>query len=732
MIELRLLPNVPPQAAGIAHIYSKPISIKDNVSLVDMTRDRGAAVHDFYLTQGTIEENGKTGAQVTHLSTNNLVLGNRSVLSKNVKIGARLFYRYFIGDWNALYLRDPGTVGPTITVTSTHVNVNAGPLKSYSITGKTVGEIAKEIAADFATHGLKVAVLSNTAAAFKTGVYGSFPGSIKKSSYYRVYNADTSTFDLDVAREDIKRTIEIVVDGQKNSEISWDINVFEYETNGFLVELYLDRLPEQGKTYQVKYVAIDQAGNLSNRIEIINPLPYLFEDVDYTIEPYTFPDLGWYVNPDQLSPMTTAAVIGAFGPSVTATVSSTQITINGTPYTYTGKTVREAVEEMNALFTDYTFTVLNERAALDEFSLDTGSVDIELAGRAFRLEKEYNVLYGHTNRIAALLPYDEPPTKPWYPRIANGSFTEMHPDTVLNWMPEISGPFIGKTKVTHTFTIPEYGDQVFSDRFGAPFKQLALDSPKIVSDKIIRTRRFPLEGKGSIKLRNGGEDISSIIADVDIEQGFIYLNEPVSTYPEINVEYAYKEYSVVYTGIDLNTTNDPTIVGKFVGVYVVPEVQPIYTGLTQSIYHVIRDTAEDVVADVDALTFNNGVFVHPFLAGIYQVTPTQEKKDVRYINLRTAGGGLEGSILPENEAKFLADIGRWDGEPFEADSVLVLDIPSDIIKGATDATPTTIDPIDPSGFIYPSGMFTEEDLAKYAGKWAPPGTLIILDRHDAI
>ena len=252
-----------------------------------------------------------------------------------------------------------------------------------------------------------------------------------------------------------------------------------------------------------------------------------------------------------------------------------------------------------------------------------------------------SVLAGPDVRIHPLLPYEEGIEKPWYPRVQAGRCSEVHYHN-LGYDPERSGPFAGLTRLHYNFAIPEYDNQTFARTLGKPWRRITAEAPLIVGERIIRTRRFPLESAAAVKLESGDTDVSSIIADADLEQGFLYLSESITKYPSLSVSSVYEERSLVYTGVNLNTTWNPDILGKFVGVYVIPEeVSYIFGPETRTVYHVIRETAEEIETALDVLAFDNGVLVRPILVGIYQVIPTEDREAVVWLDSPPKGGGLD-------------------------------------------------------------------------------------------
>ena len=288
MIDLRIVNNVPHQAASIAHVEVPNVTVRDNISLLDYASQNAENSIGFYNSRGITQALPPTTLIIppstvgmSTLLTDDLVLGNRSVLSKGVTFGESLFYRTYLGRGPAIrVVADSGTVA--ITVDATSVSYSA---TSITYTDKSTRQIVKEI--NEAADGIKAQLLTPTTADFTTGSFSATAASgiaLYNKTYHRVYSPNASTTDLEAARDTIKQSVDVLVDGKKTNELSWDIWVDKYETNGFIVALYLDRQTATGKTFQVRFNAIDQNGNVSqSRIEIINSEPYLAESIDYTV-----------------------------------------------------------------------------------------------------------------------------------------------------------------------------------------------------------------------------------------------------------------------------------------------------------------------------------------------------------------------------------------------------------------------------------------------------------------
>ena len=91
------------------------------------------------------------------------------------------------------------------------------------------------------------------------------------------------------------------------------------------------------------------------------------------------------------------------------------------------------------------------------------------------------------------------------------------------------------------------------------------------------------------------------------------------------------------------------------------------------------------------------------------------------------GGGIDTGVDLEGEARFVTEAGRWDGEPFEADQTLLLEVPEAIYHSAASVVPFRVDPEKQTGFMDPSGLLSKEDVERLSGKWVPPGHYLIVE-----
>jgi len=732
VIKLRMINEVSTQAAAVSYVEINSATVRDNLSLLDYGSQRAANAVDFYHSQGLVHVLPSSGTpaisntlSLSSLLTNDLVLGNRSVLSPGVTHGPSLFYRAFLGQGPSIRLvSTSGSVA--VTVSATQISYNATVI---TYTSKSTRQVVKEI--NDAADGLLAHLLQATTASFTTGVLsvGIAGKYLYAATYKRVYASDASTTDLEAARATIKSSVDVLVDGKKTSELAWDLWIEKYETNGFIVGIYVDRKTSSGKTYQVRYNSIDQGGNISHsETEILNVLPYLEEGIDYDLianAPV------WEV--DSLDDSNYLWALGLFsltGSNQTVTVTATELQFPSGNITYENKTLQELAAEINeTIGGSFTATVLaSDAGELKSGSLLAGAFTIYPSGTPLPLDQAVAFLTSPDSRIHALLPYDEEVLRPWYPRIRTGKFSEYLPVSTASYGFSYGHTYGGDPAELYTYSIPEYANMAWHPDLGQPYRYVALEEPILITETLLRVRRFPIESVATLTLYDGDTDITSEIEDIDLNQGFIFLRSKLSAYGNLGVGYVYDEQSYIYTGVDLNPVDNPTLVGKFVGIYTIPEtIGAFLWTTTQTIYHVIADTAEAVVSAVEGVTFSAGISVHPLLLGIYQIVPSTSVDDVVLTDSPVLGGGLKESVEPKEDAKFVIDEMRADGEPFEAQGALILEVPSTILGDPEPVVQFYVDPTSELDFMTNEQLWDREELQRIGQRWAALGHAVIVD-----
>lgn len=739
MLELRIMNRVDPYSAPVAFVESTEASVDKNVVVIDKASENAANSNRFYGGEEYVvafPSTGKTIAADTPLSkeivSDEFVVGNRSVLSKDILVGKNLFFRSFLGKGAVIELvSDSGSVN--VTVSGTQVSYNSTVI---TWTNKSTRQVVKEIndAADGITAVLIEAVESN----FEADTLSVTTSGVKmyQDDYHRLYAPNASTSDLDLAREVIKPQIELFIDGKKSNEMAWDIEVEAYETNGFLVSLYLERRSVKDQTVEVRFNAISQASVVQQgRTEVCNAEPYLRVGTHFTlVEQIPI----WKI--EDLSSDLYKWGIGLFsktGASQSVTVDSTTLTFPGSvSITYTNKEIADLVAEIReTVGTTFEATLLaGNLGTLVSGSLFSDTYSVKPAGTPVKLNKALSLVYSPDKRMAALKPYTESMLHPWYPRIQTGSFSEYLPVDNSAYGSNYGRSYGGVTADLYRYSIPEFDtDLAFDASLGSPWRQRALEEPTIINEKVLRTQRFPLESLANLVLYDGDVDISSSIRAVDLTEGFIYLSAKLDSYDDLGVAYTYNEKSLPYTDVDLNPIDNPGLVGKFICVYAIPtQIGEVIWSGSKGIYHIIGDTVAEVDAALAGLTFDSSsILVHPVQLGIYYVNTTEGVDDVSLVPIPITGGGLKQDVPLSEEGLFCWDVGRWDGEPFESKGGVVTYVPSDMI-GTSDTNFVYDAQNSDSTFMSYAERFSRQDIRENVERWLAAGHGTVIEEDPDV
>lgn len=323
----------------------------------------------------------------------------------------------------------------------------------------------------------------------------------------------------------------------------------------------------------------------------------------------------------------------------------------------------------------------------------------------YRYTADAKVRYNSEIKIRAYPPYEVGSARPWYPRITKGQFGQ-----ILD-----SGDFPDDadslTNAYYLFdTFPEWEAQTFSSNHGSPYIDIRDEPPTFLTDKILKTARSPIKTGSIVLYDHAGVDISSTISDVDHDNGIIYLSSRPAQVSGLLVDYAYEEKFLVYTGIDLNPVLNNDILDKYVGIYMTPKKVyadssgvpgSLYKEFEQSVFHVIRDTVDDIETSISGLRGLGGSGgatpwdPKAFLVAVFQVTRTKDSDSVNVLDTRVRGG------TPKEE--------YFGGRPMNINASVVIEYPEEVL--GTGELPIELTPqIDSSGLYIPSGMLLEEEL----------------------
>lgn len=521
---------------------------------------------------------------------------------------------------------------------------------------------------------------------------------------YLLYSHTTGVVGTMAPETDIRNEVTLLDrDDKPLSGIYWDLSVVSTDgSSGYTVNIYLYRRQYFNETFKIKYHAKDGVALYPNHIEVINATPDIVLGTDFTLQEESD---GFSIQ--GLSVANRAPGIGLFyigtGASAVATVT-TSITLprdgGGTDaFTLAGKSIDDIVTEINeARLAAWIAVPLSD---CDTADLKTGTYTVYPGGRAIPLNSYAHVKYQEEVKLQVLRPYDDPTTKPWYPRIDPGQFMQDG---------EISG-----TPVKFLFGVPEYANQSGSYTYGHPYRDIVNDSPDIIAPRMLQLHRFPVVS-GSIALYASGKSVNSDIDEIDLLNGVVFLNtDAVKHY---TADYSYEERSYVYDGVDLNTTalHNRDVFGKYVGIYATP--YKILSGtipqtFTTGIYHVIRDTYEEVVDAVGDVLYDDASDPLAFLLGVLRPVLTSDINEIKYVDTRVRGGGINANLdeTDEPESEFYSDIGRFDGLPFQDKGSVVVGVPSNILGTGLPSIVAAI-PIPTTGYMDPVGRFSTDDIVR--------------------
>lgn len=359
---------------------------------------------------------------------------------------------------------------------------------------------------------------------------------------------------------------------------------------------------------------------------------------------------------------------------------------------YTNKSVGAIVQEINKL-------------SLPLSAVGIASVDVLRSGDLIQLGSNYldlpsgfnvydrtsgngilirgkKVLTRHKSdsKIKLLDPYQELSTLPWYPRILNGSFTKKH------------------NGLLYHFYIPEYESQSWSPEFGKPFKQVLGERLVAVDKNTYRVFRTPIYWNGeNITLYNDDIPLSkNIIKDVDIHNGFLFLDPSFNVSGNIRVDYTYNEPSYVYKDININGhfSQNPLILDKFVIIYMLP-VEASTFSTKKTIYHIVGDSIESAIDSIEIANPEIPIAI----IGAYNIRPIISSDQINILDTRSKGGGLiraRGQVSPVyyfqdiiesddidvesvyQESYRFWDIGNMDGLPYPAAAAVSMELPEEL------------------------------------------------------
>lgn len=333
---------------------------------------------------------------------------------------------------------------------------------------------------------------------------------------------------------------------------------------------------------------------------------------------------------------------------------------------------------------------------------------------------QVTVKHNKLTKISILPPYSDSVSLPWYPRISIGSFSQRYKDKIFN------------------FQITEFDYQTWSLKYGKPFVDLVGVTPIFYGPNAVKLPRAPVYWDNqNFIIYNGNLPISSsVIKDVDTSKGIIYFEEDFFINPEsLTINYSYIETSYVYKGINLNAhfTQNPSLIDKFVVIYLLPVEASTALPNKNPIRHIIADSIEEAVNNIEI----ENPEIPIAILGAYNIQQIYSSDRASILDTRVKGGGLIENIGPTSpvhlldpfygdeerikiedhyrEAGSFSDIGRYDGEVYPGAAAIVVNIPEELkdILPISDLKERALKQL--SAGIYPIVEFSYRDLPGITG-----------------
>jgi hypothetical protein len=387
---------------------------------------------------------------------------------------------------------------------------------------------------------------------------------------------------------------------------------------------------------------------------------------------------------------------------VTITITSTNITIayTGTVSTvisYVGLSIQDVVTQINAgpqpisaksLSTAYNLNandiIIDNTTAHTIPSSFAKEDRLENNGVILRLAR-YTVKYDDTSSIKVKPPYNEYTALPWYPRIKAGSFFTTFNDRNFH------------------FSIPEYNLQNWSIKFGKPFIDIQGEPVQQLDSKVLQVAKYPIlwNNHSYPILYNGDSPIRSIIEDIDVWTGKIYLKNELALNTSISIDYTYYEENYIYKYVNLNGhySQNPWILDKFVVIYLIP-IEGNATHEKRTVFHVYGSSLEEAIQNIKI----DNPSIPIAIIGAYQVSQMRAEEQTSILDTRSYGGGLVDAIngrrspiqgktilltdkienITSNiedtyeDSKSYFDIGHYDGYPNPGAAAIVINLPESL------------------------------------------------------
>lgn len=393
----------------------------------------------------------------------------------------------------------------------------------------------------------------------------------------------------------------------------------------------------------------------------------------------------------------------ATGTTLSVNVSSTSISIKyistsvvTSTFSYVGKSIKDLCLEINL----DTIPILATPCLRDSV-LSSGDIYLPDTTSYFSIpsqfpasertinngiiirSKKFTVRHNQDSNFKLFSPYSNSLLLPWYPVISNSSFTAF------------------KNGKSFRYNIPEYHNQVWSLKYGKPFKDVIGEKLTFVKNNVYKVSRTPIFWNGeNVKLYNNDSLISpSVIEDIDITNGIIYFTNSFSINEDTSIDYTHIENNYEYRHLNVNChlSQNPSLLNKFILFYAIPFEGINYTVNKRTIFHSIGDSVDEAISNI--IQSNNEY--DPIVIGAYGCHQVIPSNSINILDTRVLGGGLIEDTGPKSpvhevsnildldnkntkiediykESKFFFDIGTYDGEKYPGAGSVVVEIPSNI------------------------------------------------------
>lgn len=331
---------------------------------------------------------------------------------------------------------------------------------------------------------------------------------------------------------------------------------------------------------------------------------------------------------------------------------------------------------------------------------------------ATKVHECFSVLLKDNQRIHVSLPLEDKPFENWIPRIKAGMFLKEYPIGIV------------KYKIDEYYTKNVYG------KYGFPYVDIVNESCKIINVNTIKTKYYPLHVilDDNNKPTNINITVNGNKANIkycSIGDGLIELYDDISSNDIIMINYSYEESYINYTG------------------YYDNELQSFMNiDLNPNQYHMIRKVTDGKLDFISTHT----LFEHPLYIYLapYDINGEINKTNIyhsfdgipkgeydillckiylrhnssidslKLIDTRVRGGGIDNKIQEhirefiEPESNDYADIGYYDGYPYNENAVVIVRLDRNILKDY-------------------GGYTTKEDVEVAVRKWMALGTVPIIE-----